>query len=96
MTAHRDPIDESGVYTSTQLADRWGITRAWVHQLRGPGSPLAHPLPDGRRVGSGQSAAMVWTGRQITDFEAANPEWVEASEQRRASNRGRRPAQPDG
>ena len=96
-TVTSDSSADSGppdVYTAADLAERWGVTRSYVHQLRGHGSPLNPPLPEGSRVGRqwGQGT-MVWTQAQVDAFEAVHADWVALSDARRVSQRGRRPSQ---
>lgn len=95
VTPRPEPAGEQAIWRSNQLAERWGVTSSYVHQLRGEDGPLRPPLPDGQLVGGGRGT-MVWTGAQVAGFEAAHPDWVAGTEKRRVSRRGRRPRRDDG
>ena len=94
-----DPSDPD-LFTSDVLAERWGISRQRLHQLRGESSPLQPPLAEGLRVGRQRGyGTMVWTAAQVAEFEAAHPDWVADAPARRLKEwpggRPRRPADDD-
>ena len=75
-----DPDAEPAVFSSDDLAERWGISRQRVHQLRAAKDddaprPPQPPLPEGRVLGKrlGQGT-MVWTLAQVLEYERRHPE----------------------
>lgn len=94
VTTGPDADDDLGVFISDDLADRWGVTRTYIHELRADGSaPLDPPLADGRVIGRSRGqGTMVWTLAQVLAFETAHPAWVAATAERQARQAARRAA----
>lgn len=76
------PPPEPQVFGADDLAERWGVSRQYVHEMTRGNPPL---LPKGTPIGRARGrGTFAWSLAQVVAFEAANPDWVAAKPRRLA------------
>ena len=77
MTISAGPADtfpgmSRQLLSATEIAERWGVSRQRVFQIRDESQGGDTPMPPGETVGEGRTAMVVWTIAEIEEYEAAS------------------------